>query len=103
MSFTDSDRDNSHMLSDLPVGEIHNIFLLALVDLPSPLDGPVSPGMLDQVMNNYHHFNCSCRVFRGGGVRRRIRSDWDLIHTDMQGESTYWSTWSISQHPVEET
>ena len=62
MSFTDSDRDNSHMLTGLPVGGIHNIFLVALVHLPSPLAGPVSPGMLDQVINSYHHFNCSCRV-----------------------------------------
>ena len=96
-------KDNSHKLTDLPVGGIHNIFLVALVDLPSPLAGPVSPGMLDQVINNYHHFNCSCRVSRGDGVRRRIRSDWDLIHTDMQSHSTYWSTRSLSQHPVEET
>ena len=46
MSFTDSERDNSHMLTDLPVGGIHNISLVALIHLPSPLAGPVSPGML---------------------------------------------------------
>ena len=37
--------DNTHMLTDLPVGGIHNISLVALVHLPSPLAGPVSPGM----------------------------------------------------------
>ena len=40
-----SERDNSHMLTDLPVGGIYNISLVALVHLPSPLAGPVSPGM----------------------------------------------------------
>ena len=38
-------KDNSHMLTDLPAGGIHNISLVALVHLPSPLAGPVSPGM----------------------------------------------------------
>ena len=47
MSFRGGDRkeDNSHMLTDLPVGGIHNISLVALIHLPSPLAGPVSPGM----------------------------------------------------------
>ena len=47
MSFRGGDRkeDNSHMLTDLPVGGIHSISLVALVHLPSPLAGPVSPGM----------------------------------------------------------
>ena len=39
------ERDNSHILTDLPVGGIHNISLVALVHLPSHLAGPVSPGM----------------------------------------------------------
>ena len=37
--------NNSHMLTGLPVGGIHNISLVALIQLPSPLAGPVSPGM----------------------------------------------------------
>ena len=47
VSFRGGDRkkDNSYMLTDLPVGGIYNISLLALVHLPSPLAGPVSPGM----------------------------------------------------------
>ena len=47
MSFSGGDRkrDNSHMLTGLPVGGIHNISLVALIHLPSPLAGPVSPGM----------------------------------------------------------
>ena len=46
MSFRGEYReDNSHILTDLPVGGIHNISLVALVHLPSPLTGPVSPGI----------------------------------------------------------
>ena len=46
MSFRGEHReDNSRMLTDLPVGEIHNISLVALIHLPSPLAGPVSPCM----------------------------------------------------------
>ena len=39
VSFTVSgrSRDNSHLLTDLPVGGIHTISLVALVDLPSPV------------------------------------------------------------------
>ena len=37
--------DNNHMLTGLPVGGIHNISLVALLHLHSPLAGPVSPGM----------------------------------------------------------
>ena len=46
VSFTDSgrSRDNSHLLTGLPVGGIHTISLVALVDLPSPVVGPVTPG-----------------------------------------------------------
>ena len=46
MAFTiDSlERDNRHELTDLPVGGVHSISLVALVDLPSPVVGPVTPG-----------------------------------------------------------
>ena len=37
-------KDNSHILTGLPVEGIHNISLVTLVHLPSPLAGPVSPG-----------------------------------------------------------
>ena len=48
MTFTiDSlERDNRHELTGLPVGGVHNIFLVALVALPSPVAGPVTPGEL---------------------------------------------------------
>ena len=47
MSFSGSERreDNYHKLTGLPVGGIHNISLVALVHLPSPLAGPISPGI----------------------------------------------------------
>ena len=42
---TDSlERDNRHELTGLPVGGVHSISLVALVDLPSPVAGPVTPG-----------------------------------------------------------
>ena len=41
---TDSREDNTHELTGLPVGGIHSISLVALVDLPSPVVGPVTPG-----------------------------------------------------------
>ena len=46
VSFTDGgrSRDNSHLLTGLPVGGIHTISLVALVDLPSPVVGLVAPG-----------------------------------------------------------
>ena len=46
VSFTDRgrSRNNSHQLTDLPVGGIHTISLVALADLPSPVVGPVTPG-----------------------------------------------------------
>ena len=37
-------RDNRHELTGLPVGGVHSISLVALVDLPSPVAGPVAPG-----------------------------------------------------------
>ena len=40
------ERDNRHELTDLPVGGVHSISLVALVDLPSPVAGPVTPGEL---------------------------------------------------------
>ena len=48
---TDSlERDNRHELTGLPAGGVHSISLVALVDLPSPVAGPVTPG--EYVANN---------------------------------------------------
>ena len=46
VSFTDREKymENSYLLTGLPVGGIHAISLVALLDLPSPLVGPVTPG-----------------------------------------------------------
>ena len=45
MAFTtDSREDHTHNLTGLPVGGIHSISLVALIDLPSPVVGRVSPG-----------------------------------------------------------
>ena len=46
MAFTiDSlERENRHELTGLPFGGVHSISLVALVDLPSPVAGPVTPG-----------------------------------------------------------
>ena len=41
---TDSREDHTHELTGLPVGGIHSISLVALIDLPSPVVGPVNPG-----------------------------------------------------------
>ena len=41
---TDSREDHTHELTGLPVGGIHSISLVALLDLPSPVVGPVNPG-----------------------------------------------------------
>ena len=41
---TDSREDHTHELTGLPVGGIHSISLVALVHLPSPVVGPVTPG-----------------------------------------------------------
>ena len=38
------ERDNRYELTGLPVGGVHNISLVALADLPSPVAGPVTPG-----------------------------------------------------------
>ena len=38
------ERHNRHELTGLPVGGVHSISLVALVDLPSPVTGPVTPG-----------------------------------------------------------
>ena len=46
VSFTVSgrSRDNSHLLTGLPVGGIRTISLVGLLDLPSRVAGPVAPG-----------------------------------------------------------
>ena len=45
MAFTtDSREDHTHELTGLPVGGIHSISIVALIDLPSPVVGPVTPG-----------------------------------------------------------
>ena len=41
---TDSSHNYIHELTGLPVGGIHSISLVALIDLPSPVVGPVTPG-----------------------------------------------------------
>ena len=41
---TDSSHNHTHELTGLPVGGIHSISLVALVHLPSPVVGPVTPG-----------------------------------------------------------
>ena len=38
------ERDNRHELTGLPVGGVYSISLVALVDLPSRVAGPVTPG-----------------------------------------------------------
>ena len=38
------ERDNRHELIGLPVGGVHSISLVALVDLPSAVVGPGTPG-----------------------------------------------------------
>ena len=38
------ERENRHELTGLPVGRVHSISLVTLVDLPSPVTGPVTPG-----------------------------------------------------------
>ena len=40
----DSREDHTHDLTGLPVGGIHSISLVALIELPSPVVGPVTPG-----------------------------------------------------------
>ena len=41
---TDSREDHTHEPTGLPVGGIHSISLVALIHLPSPVVGPVTPG-----------------------------------------------------------
>ena len=51
---TDSREDHTHELTGLPVGGIHSISLVALIDLPSPVVGPVTPG--EHIVANLMHF-----------------------------------------------
>ena len=51
---TDSREDHTHELTGLPAGGIHSISLVALVDLPSPVVGPVTPG--EYIVANLMHF-----------------------------------------------
>ena len=114
VSFGVKKEQSRYNLTDLPV-EVIDVSLVVILNyqvhsvvyLPSGVVGPVTPSVLPPtiliiMVSDYCSLSCS-RVSRGGGVRRRIRSDWDLIHTDMQSQSTQWSTRSLSQHPVEET
>ena len=90
-----------HQFNDLPAGGIHSISLVAmrqgqnvLAYLPSLVTGPVDPGMFRILMCEcvtilFH--SCTCSSTSGGGVRRRTRSGWDLIHTELQCQSTQWS------------
>ena len=53
---TDNREDHTHELTGLPVGGIHSISLVALVDLPSPVVGPVSPGeYITASLNAFHN------------------------------------------------
>ena len=64
MAFTiDSlERDNRHELTGLPVGGVYSISLVALVDLPSPVVGPVTPGKL-MVQLAIMHANYHCKFY----------------------------------------
>ena len=54
MAFTihGCERDNRHELTGLPVGGVHSISLVALVDLPSPVAGPVTPSEYTHYMQH---------------------------------------------------
>ena len=104
VSFSLTRDQRSYVIMDLPLEPITNIHMVALTKptqvltqlyayLPSTTGTSISSSMLNIFWSAVSgNINCSCsRVSRGGGVRRRIRSDWDLIHTDMQSQSTQWS------------
>ena len=52
---TDSRDDHTHELTGLPVGGIHSISLVALLDLPSPVVGPVTPGEAQNKLCGFHN------------------------------------------------
>ena len=53
------ERDNRHELTGLPVGGVHSISLVALVDLPSPVVGPVTPGTFNNIILTFNLlFSC---------------------------------------------
>ena len=102
VSFLLTKDQRSYVMRNIPLEPITNIHMVTLTRstqstyLPSTMGRPISSSMLtillSSELNSLAILICSCsRVSRGGGVRRRIRSDWDLIHTDMQSQSTQWS------------
>ena len=100
VSFLLTRDQRSYVMMDLPLQPVTNISMVALTRstqqyryLPSNTGRHISSSMLNIFWSAVSgNINCSCsRVSRGDGVRRRIRSDWDLIHTDMQSQSTQWS------------
>ena len=56
---TDSREDHTHELTGLPVGRIHSISLVALLDLPSPVVGPVNSGDGEHTVANLLLATCS--------------------------------------------
>ena len=99
-SFTRSEETGTFYHLVLPPEGVHSISLVAInqaegntVYLPSLVAGPVDPGRLFTIITAfttfvYHSSSCSSH---GECVRRRIRSGWDLILTDMQSQSVQWS------------
>ena len=63
---TDSREDHTHELTGLPVGGIHSISLVALLDLPSPVVGPVTPG--EYIVANLQLATCSYSQLSGYSV-----------------------------------
>ena len=49
------ERDNRHELTGLPSGRVHSISLVALVDLPSPVVGPLTPGEYNTFLISHFH------------------------------------------------
>ena len=52
---TDSREDHTHELTGLPVGGIHSISLVALIHLPSPVVGLVTPGEKNLLCHTFHN------------------------------------------------
>ena len=95
-----------YSLTDLPIGGIHNISLVAILELPSPVEGPITPGLLHNYcmfVIRFHvslYFSCS-NTRSCDSIWCEIWSGWGLTHTDMH---SYYSQWSgvvtSSQYPV---
>ena len=66
---TDSREDHTHELTGLTVGGIHSISLVALIDLPSPVVGPVTPG-------KYIVANLLCHAFHNSLDIQLLKLQW---------------------------